>query len=379
MAKIDERIVSLKFKADQFLSGIKSSLDGLRQLDDGLNKNISASGLNQISSAVKNIDLESLGVAAENVGTRFSIMANAASVAIGNLASNVISQAASMVKSFTLDPIIDGFKEYELQLNATQTILANTASKGEDLNTITAALDELNKYADDTVYNFTEMTTNIGRFTAAGVGLKDSVAAIKGMSNLAAVMGADSTQAATAMQQLSQALATGTVRLQDWMSIEHASMGGEAFQEALKRTAATYGTNVDALIEKNGSFRESLRENWLTSEIMIETLTQLTGDLSDEQLRSMGYTDEQIADIQQYAAMAKSAATEYKTSSQVVGGVQESLGSGWAQFWRTMIGDLNESKALWTAVGNTIKAPIDGFFASMSAEERSSALPYTSR
>ena len=367
MAKIDERIVSLKFKADQFLSGIKSSLDGLRQLDDGLNKNISASGLNQISSAVKNIDLESLGVAAENVGSRFSIMANAASVAIGNLASNVISQAASMVKSFTLDPIIDGFKEYELQLNATQTILANTASKGEDLNTITAALDELNKYADDTIYNFTEMTTNIGRFTAAGVGLKDSVAAIKGMSNLAAVMGADANQATHAMQQMSQALATGTVRLQDWMSIENASMGGQAFQDALKRTAATYGTNVDALIEKNGSFRESLRENWLTSEIMIETLTQLTGDLSDEQLRSLGYTDEQIVDIQQYAAMAKSAATEYKTFSQVVQGVQEALGSGWASFWRTMVGDLNESKALWTAVGNTIKAPIDGFFNSMSA------------
>ena len=367
MAKIDERVVSLKFKADQFLSGIKSSLDGLRQLDSGLNKNISANGLDQISSAVKNIDLESLGVAAENVGTRFSIMANAASVAIGNLASNVISQAASMVKSFTLDPIIDGFKEYELQLNATQTILANTASKGEDLSTVTAALDELNKYADDTIYNFTEMTTNIGRFTAAGVGLKDSVAAIKGMSNLAAVMGADANQATHAMQQMSQALATGTVRLQDWMSIENASMGGQAFQDALKRTAATYGTNVDALIEKNGSFRESLRENWLTSEIMIETLTQLTGDLSDEQLRSLGYTDEQIVDIQQYAAMAKSAATEYKTFSQVVQGVQEALGSGWASFWRTMVGDLNESKALWTAVGNTVKAPIDGFFNSMSA------------
>lgn len=367
MAKVEERVVSLKFKADQFLSGIKSSLDGLRQLDTGLNKNISANGLNQISSAVKSIDLESLGVSAENVGTRFSIMANAASVAIGNLASNVISQAASMVKSFTLDPIIDGFKEYELQLNATQTILANTASKGEDINTVTAALDELNKYADDTIYNFTEMTTNIGRFTAAGVGLNDSVAAIKGMSNLAAVMGADANQAAHAMQQMSQALATGTVRLQDWMSIENASMGGQAFQEALKRTAATYGTNVDALIEKNGSFRESLRENWLTSEIMIETLTQLTGDLSDEQLRSLGYTDEQIVDIQQYAAMAKSAATEYKTFSQVVQGVQESLGSGWASFWRTMVGDLNESKALWTAVGNTIKAPIDGFFNSMAA------------
>lgn len=367
MAKVEERVVSLKFKAEQFLSGIKSSLDGLRQLDAGLNKNIATDGLSRISQAVKSIDLESLGVSAENVGTKFSIMANAASVAIGNLASSVIEKAASAVKSFTLDPIIDGFKEYELQLNSTQTILANTASKGENLQTVSAALDELNKYADDTIYNFSQMTANIGRFTAAGVGLKDSVAAIKGMSNLAAVMGADSQQAAHAMQQLSQALATGTVRLQDWMSIENASMGGEAFQEALKRTAATYGTNVDALIEKNGSFRESLKEGWLTSQIMIETLTQLTGDLSDEQLRSMGYTDEQIADIQQYAAMAKSAATEYKTFSQVVGGVQEALGSGWASFWRQIIGDLDQAKALWTTVGNAITKPIDIFFGAVSA------------
>lgn len=367
MAKVEERVVSLKFKAEQFLSGIKSSLDGLRQLDAGLNKNIATDGLNRISQAVKSIDLESLGVSAENVGTKFSIMANAASVAIGNLASNVIGKAASAVKSFTLDPIIDGFKEYELQLNSTQTILANTASKGENLQTVSAALDELNKYADDTIYNFSQMTANIGRFTAAGVGLKDSVAAIKGMSNLAAVMGADSQQAAHAMQQLSQALATGTVRLQDWMSIENASMGGEAFQEALKRTAATYGTNVDALIEKNGSFRESLKEGWLTSQIMIETLTQLTGDLSDEQLRSMGYTDEQIADIQQYAAMAKSAATEYKTFSQVVGGVQEALGSGWASFWRQIVGDLDQAKVLWTTVGNAITKPIDIFFNAVSS------------
>ena len=81
------------------------------------------------------------------------------------------------------------------------------------------------------------MTTNIGRFTAAGVGLSDSVAAIKGLSNLAAASGANATQAATAMYQLSQALSTGTVKLMDWKSLENASMGGEAIQEAIKRTA----------------------------------------------------------------------------------------------------------------------------------------------
>lgn len=362
MASVDERVVSLKFENRQFLNGIKSSINGL----DGLNKGLSSAGntrgLRALSEAVKNVDLKTLAVEADNAGKKLGVMATAAAVALGNLASKAITQGINSLKSFTVQPLIDGFREYELQLNSVQTILANTKSKGENLKTVTAALDELNLYADKTKYNFAEMTRNIGTFTAAGVGLDDSVAAIKGISNLAAASGANSQQAASAMYQLSQALSTGTVKLMDWNSVVNAGMGGEVFQEALKRTARVHGVAIDEIIAKNGSFRDSLQEGWLTSEILLETLTQMTGDLSDEQLRQMGYTEEQIAQIQQFAVDANAAATEYKTFSDVVGATMEAAGSGWANVFRILIGDFEEAKAMWTVLGNAIGDGIGNIF-----------------
>lgn len=362
MASVETRVVSLKFDNAQFLSGIKSTQAGLKGLKESLGQKISGQSLDGLADKVKNISFESLGQAAEGAGSKISIMAIAAGAALGNLASQVASSAIQMVKSFTIQPIIDGFKEYEQQLNSVQTILANTQSKGENISTVTAALDELNQYADLTKYNFSEMTHNIGMFTAAGVGLQDSVAAIKGISNLAAASGSSSQQASTAMYQLSQAISTGTVKLMDWNSVVNAGMGGEAFQEALKRTARHHGKAVDEAIAKNGSFRESLKEGWLDAEVMLETLSQLTGDLSDEQLRQQGYTEDQIASIQQFAKTAQDAATSYLTFSDVIGGTMEQLGSGWAGFWRIIIGDFEEAKALWTVVGNTIGDAISGAF-----------------
>ena len=126
---------------------------------------------------------------------RFNVLSIAAGTALGNIATKAISAGASVLKSFTLDPVLDGLSEWETQMGAIQTILANTQSKGTTMDDVTASLDELNLYADKTIYNFSEMTRNIGLFTAAGVGLKESTAAIKGISNLAAMMGANSMQA----------------------------------------------------------------------------------------------------------------------------------------------------------------------------------------
>lgn len=104
-----------------------------------------------------------------------------------------------------------------------------------------------------TIYNFTQMTKNIGTFTAAGVDLKTSASSIKGIANLAAVSGSTVEQASTAMYQLSQAIATGTVKIQDWNSVVNAGMGGQYFKNALIRTAAVMdgsSKNVDAWRKK---------------------------------------------------------------------------------------------------------------------------------
>ena len=152
-----------------------------------------------------------LSNAVETVRVRFSALEVMAITALQNITNSVLAVGKNLVSAFTIDPIKTGFEEYETQINAVQTILANTSSKGTTLDQVNNALDELNHYADMTIYNFTEMTRNIGTFTAAGVDLDTSVAAIKGIANLAAVSGSNSQQASTAMYQLSQALAARIV------------------------------------------------------------------------------------------------------------------------------------------------------------------------
>ena len=386
---IENKVVSLELDDSKFTSRVDGVLRNVDRLKSGMNFKQSTDGLDNVGKAaqdaskqmggiadgVKNVNTSivnnsttaaaatsNVGAAAKISSTNFSMLAGAASVAMGNIASKALMAGGSVLSSFTFGPIMDGFREYENQLNAVQTIQANTFSKGETTATINAALDELNTYADKTIYSFTEMTRNIGMFTSAGVGLKDSVAAIKGLSNVAAMSGSSSEQAATAMYQLSQALSTGVVKLQDWNSIVNAGMGGEQFQEALKRTARTYGVEVDKMIDKAGSFRNSLKDNWLTSEIMIETLTQYTGDLSREQLLNAGYTEEQADEIMKLAETANDAATKVKTFSQLIDTTAEALGSGWASIFRTIFGDFERARELWTAVSNEVNGGIGTFF-----------------
>ena len=255
----------------------------------------------------------------------------------------------------TIQPVVSGFQEYETQINAIQTILANTQSKGSTLEDVNAALDELNKYADQTIYNFTEMTRNIGTFTAAGVDLDKSVTSIKGIANWAAVSGSNAQQASTAMYQLSQALAAGKVQLMDWNSVVNAGMGGEVFQTALKRTATQMGYNVDALIKKYGSFRESLTKGgWLTAEVLTETLTQLSGAYTEADLLAQGYSEKQAKEIVELANTAVAAATDVKTFTQLIDTLKEAMQSGWTQTWEILIGDFEEAKELWGGVYDTL-------------------------
>lgn len=188
--------------------------------------------------------------ALDNLSQKFSAVEVIGVTALMRITNQAVDAGERLVKALSLDPIISGFQEYETQINAVQTILANTSSKGTTLDQVNAALDELNHYADLTIYNFTEMTRNIGTFTAAGVDLNTSVSAIKGIANLAAVSGSTSQQASTAMYQLSQALASGTVKLQDWNSVVNAGMGGQVFQDALKETARVHGIAIDSMIKR---------------------------------------------------------------------------------------------------------------------------------
>lgn len=266
------------------------------------------------------------------------------------------------MSALTLDPIKDGFAEYETQMNSVQTILANTSKEGTTVKDVNAALGELNTYADKTIYNFTEMTRNIGTFTAAGVKLDDSVNAIQGIANLAAVSGSNSQQASTAMYQLSQALAAGKVSLQDWNSVVNAGMGGKVFQDALIRTSEHLKTGAKQAIKAKGSFRESLQTGWMTQKVLTETLSQFStaADTQEEyeaavkKFISQGYTKQEAKEMADMARTAGNAATKVKTFTQLIDTLKEALGSGWTRTWQLIIGDFEEAKELWTSVSDVL-------------------------
>lgn len=392
---IDQRVVEMKFDNKNFESNVQTSLSTLDKLKQSLKLTEASKGLDNVSAAAKGIDLSGLGTAVETVKTKFSALQVIGVTALTNITNSALNAGKKIVSALTIDPIKTGLQEYETQINAVQTILANTSHNGTTIDEVNDALDELNKYADLTIYNFTEMTRNIGTFTAAGLDLDTSVKGIQGIANLAAVSGSTSQQASTAMYQLSQALAAGKVGLQDWNSVVNAGMGGKIFQDALVRTAKDFGNSkaFDAL-ESGETFRNLLNPknygDWLTSDVLASTLSKFTKTGAVEYLADLysisgdsitelqklgdttGYnTDEfnqlalslangnsetakYITDVLTMADTATRAATEVKTLSQLWDTLKETAQSGWTQTWELIFGDFNEAKTLFSEIYNTI-------------------------
>ena len=276
---IDEKVVEMRFDNKDFEEKTKNTVSLLEKLKSSLKLDGAAKGFDNVNAAAKNVNLNSLSSSVDGLKLKFSAMEVIAVTALSNITTSAMAAGKNLINAFTFEPVMSGFKEYETQINAVQTILANTSAKGTTLEQVNAALDELNHYADLTIYNFTEMTRNIGTFTAAGVDLDTSVKAIQGIANLAAVSGSTSLQASTAMYQLSQALAAGTVKLQDWNSVVNAGMGGEVFQNALKETARDHGIAIDEMEKSEGSFKATLKQRWLSLDILKDTMKKCAGEL----------------------------------------------------------------------------------------------------
>ena len=402
---VDERIVEMRFDNRNFESNVATSMSTLDKLKQKLNLTGASKNLESLNAAAKRVDFSPVSNSLDNVVTRFSHAQMTLQHQIDRYMDKLVMMGERAVKALTIDPIKTGFQEYETQMNSVQTILANTQSKGSTLDDVNKALDELNTYADKTIYNFTEMTRNIGTFTAAGIELDTSVNAIQGIANLAAISGSTSQQASTAMYQLSQALSSGTVRLMDWNSVVNAGMGGEVFQNALKETSKLLGTGAEAAIKAKGSFRESLQTGWLTAEVLTETLKKFTTtganeyvaeyigespefvqaaldkadalakeaaargeeiDAIEEASKTLaehsGKSKDEIKSILGMARNAEDAATKVKTFTQLWDVLKESAQSGWSQTWKLIIGDFQEAKDLLSPLADVLT----GFIGKMS-------------
>lgn len=383
--EVDQRVVSLQVDNKDFEQGVQQTLKSLTQLDDSINKlgSQNTNSFNGLISALNTVDTKiSDGIlpTMEAVNNKFSFF--------GTIADQTIRNMTNSVQGFihrTLDSLIQvrgGMNEYELKMNSIQTILNGT---GRSLDDVKKNLEELNHYADQTIYSFKDMTDNIGKFTNNNVPLEKAVAAIKGIANEAALSGASAEQASHAMYNFSQALSTGAVKQIDWKSIENAQMATTGFKDALLETAVALGT-----VTKHGKqymtttknamgktsdlfdavqFRDTLQYNWLTSDVLTQTLELYATDVSkmndaekeayETKLKGLGFTDEQVKKFEELGKSAARAATEIKTFSQMCDVVVEAIGTGWADTFEIIFGDFEEAKALWTGVNNVVSGFVD--------------------
>lgn len=372
--EIENEIVSMQFNNKQFESGVSTSLGTIDKLKSSLAFPDAGKGLADVNTAVSRFNMNPMSSAIQGVSKLWLGLTTVAVTAISNITNKVVDAGLNLAKSFTIDPITQGFQEYEKNLNSIQTIMANT---GKKVGVVNQYLNDLNHYSDQTIYNFGQMADSIGKFTAAGVPLKEATSSIKGLANTAALSGSDVNQLNTAMYQMSQALSTGTIRLMDWNSLANAGMGGENIRKALKATERTFddqGAAMDDAITKFGSFRDSLQSGWLDAETFNKTMKVMAGQttksgktiaFSVEQLQGMGYSLQAAKDLNKLSAAAINSATKVKTFTQLIDVVKESIGSGWSKIFQDLFGNFNEATKLWTGVSNTITGAVGRIFNSI--------------
>lgn len=340
---VDERVVSMQFDNKHFESNVKTTMSTLDKLKKSLNLEKSAKGLENINAAAKNCNLSPMANAVESVKSKFSALEVMGITALANITNSAVNYGKRLISAFTVDPIRTGFNEFELKMGSIQTIMAST---GESLETVNKYLNELNEYSDKTIYSFSDMTSNIGKFTNAGVKLEDAVLAIKGVSNEAALSGANANEASRAMYNFAQALSAGYVKLIDWKSIENANMATVGFKQELINTAVElkvltettdgYKTSAGTVITPTKNFNESLQDQWMTTDVLIGTLKKYATETTD------------------IGKKAFAAAQDVKTFSMMMDTLKEAAQSGWASTWELIVGDFEQGKTLWTKVSGVL-------------------------
>lgn len=380
---VDTRVVQLDFDNADFKAKVKDTLSELAQMGEMLSKGVDVKGIQNAAAVSNNMKLDGISTAIDQVNQKFSLMGIMALNVFNRISNAAIDLGNKLVRAFAIDPVKQGFEEYELKMGSVQTMMN---SSGESLETVNGYLADLNTYADKTIYSFSDMTQNIGKFTNAGVSLNSAVAAIQGISNEAAISGANTNEASRAMYNFAQALSAGSVKLIDWKSIENANMATVAFKQQLIDTGVALGTltktedgyvstttdaqgKVSEAFTATSKFNDALSSQWMTTDVLVETLSHYSTDVREmsreevkayeKKLKSLGYTKEQIKAIEELGMKAFDSAQEVKTFSQLMDTLKEAVGSGWSQTFELILGDFNEAKELWTGVNNVLSGLID--------------------
>lgn len=402
MPSVEEKVVKLSMDESSLDKGSKKAINSLDELKQALLFKDAEKGFEAVSAAASKVDMSRLSDGVQEVATRFNILDTVAASALFNITNKAIDAGQRLVSALTIDQVNAGWDKFADKTAAVQTIMSATSNQfndtGKQMEYVESQLEKLNWFTDETSYRFLDMVNNIGKFTSGNIALDKSVDAMQGIAVWAARSGAGVEGAGRAMYNLSQSMAMGALRLEDWMSIENANMATYEFKKTALDTAVSVGTltkkadglyqTLDGTAVSIEGFRETLQEKWLTSDVLIKTLetygrfatelnsfyeelegnvptTTLIGFIDDyidgtldmsEAMRLTGkdaeWLGERISKLasDEYKLGRESfkAAQETKTFQEAIDYVKESVSSGWMRTFEYLFGNYEEAKEFFS-------------------------------
>ena len=366
----ETRILQMQLENKDFEDGVRQTIKSLENLEEKLNLKNAGDGFEKVSAAANSVQMGHLESGIDAVTNKFTLMGQIGLQVLERISTQIVNTGEKILRAATIQPMIDGWGEFEMKTNSVQTILGGIRNQFDDqptaIHAISDALDELNEYADKTIYNFAQMTENVGKFTNQGIELGEATNAIKGIANWAAAVGANPQQMSRAMYNISQSLGAGSMQLIDWRSIRFANMATPEVKKLFAEVAKARGEidengNVKVgkqLINVMDDFESSLKGKWLTNEVMAEAFSIYAKAFSEEELVAK-YGEELGHEFYAMGEYAEEAATKVRTFSQLIGVLQESLGSGWANTFDILFGGFEQQTEFLTDFKNRLEQIIN--------------------
>lgn len=402
----DEKVVQLMLDSKEFDSNAKKSIQTLDDLKKAFEFEGASKGFEEVEKAARKVDLSIMDNGIQKVQDHFNLLNTIATTALERITNTAIDTGVNLVKNLSTDQIMSGWSKFEDKTTAVQTIMSATSQQfsdtGKQMEFVEGQLERLNWFTDETSFKFLDMVNNIGKFTSNSVDLDVSVKAMQGISTWAARSGANVEEAGRAMYNLSQAIAIGAVKLQDWKSIENANMATAEFKQTAIETAEAMGTlrkvadgvwwTLDDKVVTVKNFNENLSEGWFTSEVLLQTLSKygdfavklgdLVAETGIETTKLLKYIDQyvdgtlnikaaslemgiSIEELTEWLDLLSSeeyklgresfkAAQETKTFTEAIDYVKEAVSSGWMRTFEYIFGNYTEAKELWSELAETL-------------------------
>lgn len=403
MSFIDERVVKMVFDSAKFEQGIAKTMDLLDKFQNALLLKGASTGLDNLEKSIASFDMNGLNRAIDTVSDRFSTLGIIGTTALIKITNQAIDAGEHLLKSLSIDQVAEGWKKFGDKTSSVGTLV----SQGNDLEFVNEQMDRLNWFTDETSYNFTDMASNIAKFTASGQGLEESVTMMQGIALWAAASGQNAGTASRAMYQLSQAMGSGVMRKEDWKSIQNTSMDTDEFRQVALDTAVALGklkktgedtyqslqskSKAGAAEFKKSQFADSLTEGaWFDTEVMaavyskygaaterLREYAEANGTTASEAIEAIEAQDKAMAEayskeknisieeatkalieegkiLDPLAIKWFKAGQEARSFADVIDSVKDAVSTQFMNIFQSIFGNYKEATKLFTAWANEL-------------------------